>query len=133
MADMSPLRQKAVGWALTGLVALVMLGGGAAHFAAPQAFAPLVPPFLPAIPVILAAGVVQAGIGLAALWPRTRAWGALAFSALCAAYLPLHLWDFIRPDPVFAPPVAATVRVAVQILFIWAGLVLWRKARTRAP
>lgn len=122
-------RKAVVDWALVGLVAFVMIGGGAAHLAAPQAFAPLVPPVLPATPVILGAGIVQFLIGLVSLWPRTRAWGGLAFALLCAAYLPLHLWDYVRPDPVFAPPVATTVRVVVQGLFIWAGIVLWRRGR----
>jgi uncharacterized membrane protein len=129
MADAVLTRQKAINMALTGVVAFVMIGGGAAHLAAPQGFAPLVPPFLPAIPVIIATGVVQIGIGLATLWPRTRALGALAFAAICVAYLPLHLWDYVRPDPVFAPPVAATLRVVVQGLFIWAGVALWRRSR----
>jgi len=114
--------------ALVALVAIVMIGGGVAHLASPAGFAPLVPPFLPAIPVLIAAGIVQIIIGLAAVWPKTRKWGALAFAGLCAAYLPLHLWDFFRPDPVFAPPVAASVRVLVQGLFIWGGLALWRRA-----
>ncbi len=117
--------------ALAILVALVMIGGGAAHLAAPEGFVPLVPAFLPAMPVILATGVLQIGIGLAALWPRTRAWGALSFAALCLAYLPLHLWDYVRPDPVFAPPVAATIRVTFQLLLIWAGYTLWK--RTSRP
>lgn len=129
MSDRGKGRGRAVDWALTGVVAFVMIGGGVAHLLAPTEFAPLVPSFLPAMAVILTAGVVQIGIGLAALWPRTRALGALAFALLCAAYLPLHLWDYVRPDPVFAPPVAATIRVVVQGLFIWAGVALWRRAR----
>lgn len=115
--------------ALVAVGAFVMIGGGAAHFAAPQQFAALVPPFLPAVPVVLIAAVVQIAIGLAILWPRTRALGGLAFAILCTAYLPLHLWDYVRPDPVFAPPLAATVRVLVQALFICAGVLLWRRAR----
>jgi len=117
--------------ALSILIALVMIAGGAAHLATTANFVPLVPTFLPATPIILATGVLQIVIGLAALWPRTRALGALAFAALCLAYLPLHLWDYVRPDPVFAPPVAATVRVLVQVFLIWAGYTLW--ARTREP
>ena len=115
--------------ALSILVALVMIGGGAAHLVATASFAPLVPPFLPATPVILVAGVVQIVIGLAALWPRTRALGGLAFAGLCLAYLPLHLWDYVRPHPVFTPPVATTVRVVVQLCFIWAGYSLWTRTR----
>jgi uncharacterized membrane protein len=114
---------------LIAVVAFVMIAGGLAHLVAPGGFAPLVPPFLPAVPVIYATGVVQVAIGLAAIWPRTRALGGLAFAVLCAAYLPLHLWDYVRPDPVFSPPVAATVRVVLQLVFIWAGLALWRRTR----
>jgi uncharacterized membrane protein len=117
--------------ALSILIAFVMITGGAAHLAATPNFVPLVPKFLPATPIILATGVLQILIGLAALWPRTRSLGALAFAALCLAYLPLHLWDYVRPDPVFAPPMAATARVVVQIFFIWAGYTLW--IRTRGP
>lgn len=115
--------------ALAGLVAFVMVAGGAAHLVRAEQFVPLVPSFLPAGPVIAATGVLQVGIGLAALWPRTRRMAGLAFAVLCLAYLPLHLWDFVRPDPVFAPPVAATVRVFVQFLFIVAG---WRLFEHRA-
>lgn len=117
--------------ALSILVAFVMIAGGGAHLAAPANFAALVPSFLPATAVIFATGILQILIGLAALWPRTRALGGLAFAALCAAYLPLHLWDYFRPDPVFAPPMAATIRVVVQLIFIWAGYTLWK--RTREP
>lgn len=119
--------------ALALLIALVMVAGGAAHLAAPDGFAPLVPTFLPATPVIYATGVVQIVIGLGALLPRSRSLAALAFAALCAAYLPLHLWDFVRPDPVFAPPVAASIRVAVQLAFIVAGYTLWQRTRATAP
>jgi uncharacterized membrane protein len=110
------------------LVALVMIASGLGHLATPDQFVPLVPPVLPAGLVIAATGVLQIGIGLAALWPGTRKWAGLAFAALCLAYLPLHLWDFVRPDPFFVSPVAATVRVVVQLLFIAAGRQLWRVA-----
>lgn len=119
--------------ALSILIAFVMIAGGGAHLAAPDNFAPLVPAFLPAMPVILATGVLQIAIGLAALLPRARSLGGLAFAALCAAYLPLHLWDFVRQDPVFAPPLAASIRVAVQLAFIAAGYTLWKRTRALPP
>ncbi len=115
--------------ALSILIALVMIAGGGAHLAAPANFAPLVPAFLPATPIIVTTGVLQIAIGLAALLPRTRNLAGLAFAALCTVYLPLHLWDFVRPDPVFAPPVAASIRVAVQLAFILAGYSLWKRTR----
>lgn len=117
--------------ALGVLIALVMIGGGAAHLATPEAFLPLVPASLPASAIIALTGVLQIAVGGAALWPRTRAWGGLAFAVVCLGYLPIHLWDFLRPDPVFAPPVAATVRVLVQLLFIAVGWALYRRQRQR--
>lgn len=123
--------QRYLIWGLTGIAAFVMIGGGLAHLLAPAGFAPLVPSFLPVGLVLPATGILQIGIGLAVLWPRSRALAGLAFALLCAAYMPLHLWDFVRPDPVFPPPVAATIRVIVQALFIWAGVTLWRRADRR--
>lgn len=118
------------GWGLALLVAVVMLAGAFGHLTKPEYFAVLVPHFLSAALVLKATAVVQIAIGLAALWPRSRALAELAFALLCAAYMPLHLWDFFRPDPVFPPPGAAAVRVIVQIAFIAAGLTLWsRRAR----
>lgn len=118
--------------ALSVLVALVMIGGGVAHLMTPENFSKLVPTFLPAEPIILVTGILQLAIGIAALIPATRGRAGLAFAALCLAYLPLHLWDYLRPDPVFIPPVAATVRVVVQLLFIWAGHSLWKRSGGKA-
>ncbi|MCU0656307.1 MAG: hypothetical protein MUF64_13965 [Polyangiaceae bacterium] len=114
---------------LTALIALVMIVGGAAHLATPDQFVPLVPGFLPASAIIAATGLLQIAVGVMTLWPRTRARGGLAFAAVCLGYLPIHLWDYVRPDPVFAPPVAATVRTLVQLAFIAAGWALFRRTR----
>ncbi|PTT87518.1 hypothetical protein DBR42_11495 [Pelomonas sp. HMWF004] len=120
-----------VSWALATLVALVMILGGIGHLMQPAYFATLVPPWLPAGLVLPATGVLQIAIGLAALWPATRSRAGLAFAFICLAYMPLHLWDFVRPDPVFPPPGAALTRVVVQILFIAAGLALWQRRHSR--
>jgi hypothetical protein len=43
--------------------------------------------------------------------------------------LPLHVWDLLRPDPVFTPVAAAWARLVLQGGFIALGLGLWRQAR----
>lgn len=125
-ADIS---MRATSLIIAVIIALVMIGGGVSHLIAPDYISALVPPFLPAQLIVVLAGVVQIAIGLAVLLPKTRPWAALAFALLCLAYAPLHLWDFFRPDPVFAPPVAATVRLVVQAFFIAIGFILWRRTR----
>lgn len=117
--------------ALTVVIAFLMLASGAAHLASPNSFIPLVPRFLPASVIIAVTGVLQIAVGLLTIWPRTRAWGGLAFALVCLGYLPVHLWDFVRADPFFAPPVAAAVRVVLQLLFIAAGWALYRRTGVR--
>jgi hypothetical protein len=51
----------------------------------------------------------------------------LAFAALCAGYLPLHIWDLFRGDPVITPYAAAIIRVVVQLLFIGIGWLVWKR------
>lgn len=111
------------------IVAVMMLVGGTAHLLKPDIFYPLIPtPFPPWLSVVLS-GVIELAIGIAVLTPRWRHWAGLAFAALCLAYLPLHLWDFFRPDPIFKPPLVAGGRVIVQLLFIAIGLSLWQAGR----
>ncbi len=103
-----------------------MGGGGIAHLAAPEIFTGFVFEPLPANLVVLLAGILQCAIAIAILTPKTRKLAALAFAVLCTAYMPLHLWDLFRDDPVIAPLSAAIFRVGVQCGFIWVGWKLWR-------
>ena len=116
---------------LTALIALVMLAGGITHLAVPEFFFPIVPSVFPARLAVLGSGLVELAIGLAVLVPRYRARAGLAFALLCLAYMPLHLWDFLRPDPIFHPWPLAVGRVALQIGFIAAGLRLWQQRDPR--
>lgn len=113
---------------LTALVAFVMLAGGITHLAAPEIFFPIVPSIFPARLAVLGSGLGELAIGLAVLIPRFRARAGFAFALLCFAYMPLHLWDFIRPDPIFHPWPLAVARVLLQIGFIAAGLQLSRRS-----
>jgi uncharacterized membrane protein len=69
---------------------------------------------------------VQVAIAIAVMVPKTRALAGAAFAALCVAYMPLHVWDLFRPDPVIAPLSAAIFRIFLQCVFIWVGWSLWR-------
>lgn len=114
-----------------GLIAVWMLAGGVLHLLAPEAFYPIVPDWMPELEVVLLSGVVEIVIGLAVLFPRFRSHSGLAFAALCLSFLPLHLWDFFRPDPVFSVPVAASIRIVVQLCLIALGLWLWQGRQRR--
>jgi uncharacterized membrane protein len=114
---------------VTGAIALLMCGGGVAHLVSPASFSGFVFAPLPPIATVLVTGVIQLLIGIAALVPKTRARAGLAFAVLCVAYMPLHVWDLFRDDPVIAPLPVAIVRVFLQMAFVWMGWRVWKFSR----
>ncbi len=114
---------------LVAIAACVMAAGAFLHFVNPKSLVSFIFPPLPPLPTIYFAGVIQLFIAIAVIVPRTRAIGGLAFMALCVAYMPLHIWDLFRDDPMIAPLSAAIVRVVVQCAFIWIGYVIWQPKR----
>ena len=114
------------------IIALWMLVGGIAHLVVPEFFFQIVPDVLPELWVVYVSGLVEIIIGAAILVPRFRAVAGLSFAFLCLGFLPLHVWDFFRPDPVFEVPVAASIRILVQFGLIGLGLYLWRTAPSAA-
>ncbi len=115
------------------VISIWMLAGGVAHMLAPEAFFPIVPDWMPELAVVYGSGVVELAIGLGVLWRRTRAVAGLSFALLCAGFLPLHLWDFFRPDPIFSPWYAAATRCVVQLGLIGLGLLLWARRENATP
>jgi len=114
---------------LVAIVVLVMGGGGIGHLTQPELFAGFIFAPLPVTLTIYATGILQILIAIGAVLPATRARAGLAFALLCLAYMPLHVWDLFREDPVIAPESAAMVRIAVQVLFIAVGWALWKRTR----
>ena len=121
---------------MTGIAVAVIAGwmliGGALHVIAPTPFFVIVPDWMPERAVVFISGLVELLIGVAVLVPRLRALAGAAFAALCLGFLPLHVWDFFRPDPVFPVPWGAAARIFVQVLLIGLGLFLWRGGRMAA-
>jgi len=115
----------------TGVIAIWMLLGGTLHLVTPETFFTIVPAPLPEHAVVYASGVIELAIGVGVLFRRTRAFAGLAFAMLCAGFLPLHIWDFYRPDPIFPVPYGASLRILVQLALIGLGLYLWRRPTAR--
>lgn len=116
-------------WIAILIIAAWMLLGGVAHMMTPETFYPIVPDWMPELAVVWLSGIAELAIGIGVLMPRTRALAGLAFAVMCVVYLPLHVWDFFRPDPIFSVPWGASIRIAVQFVLIGLGLWLWRRGR----
>jgi uncharacterized membrane protein len=116
-------------WVAVALIALWMLAGGTLHMVMPEPFTRAVPGWLPGQAVVYLSGLVELAIGIGVLIPRTRALAGLAFALLCMVYLPVHVWDFFRPDPLFPVPWGAAARIAVQCAIIALGFWLWQRQK----
>lgn len=114
-------------WFAIILIAVWMLLGGTLHMVTPEPFLKAVPDWLPGLAVVYLSGLAELVIGIGVLIPRTRALAGLAFAAMCLVYLPIHVWDFFRPDPIFSVPWAASARIGVQLVLIALGLWLWQR------
>ncbi|MEQ8559119.1 MAG: hypothetical protein RIB03_12445 [Henriciella sp.] len=119
-------------WIAILIIAAWMLIGGTLHLAMPAPFYAVVPDWMPQLAVVWVSGLIELAIGIGVLIPRTRAVAGLAFAGLCLGYLPLHVWDFFRADPVFPVPWGASARIAAQMVLIWMGVWVWRRDRQEA-
>lgn len=107
--------------------AIILFVSAIAHVLAPSAYAPMIPDFIPEWPANIFTAVVEAFVGLLLLSSKYRALGGIGFSLLMIGFMPLHIWDLLRDDPMITPYVAAIVRVIVQVLLILAGWRIYKK------
>jgi uncharacterized membrane protein len=106
---------------------------GVMHFANPDFFDAIVPPWLPPSQRFwtYASGVAELIVGPMLLIPRTRRWGAWAAIGLFVAVYPANLymvWDW--RDRSAGEQLIAWARLPFQFLFIWLA---WRVAKRSTP
>lgn len=117
------------------VLAVFMLGAGAAHFLDPEFFLNIMPPYIPFHEAIVAiSGAIEIALGLALLVPRTSrlaAWGLIAlYIAVFPANIHLFMNQDLMPD---VSPAAHAIRLPLQgVLILWA---FWftRGPRSTAP
>jgi len=110
------------------LAALLMLSAFA-HVISPEAYAPLIPPFIPLMPANVLAAIAELAIGVALLLPQYRSIGGLGFFILMLIFLPIHIWDLVREASALGSRTASAIRLVIQFLLIYAGWWIWKKAK----
>lgn len=109
-------------------LAVAMIAVGLAHFAMPEPFMRIVPPWLPAPrTLVYVSGVYEVAGGVGLLVPRTRRAAAWALIALFVAVFPANVYMAVAGvDPIPDQPVsefARWARLPLQALLIaWAAL-----------
>lgn len=111
------------------LLGVVLLLGALGHIAVPDFYAAMIPPFVnPTLAHVLSL-IFEGGFGILLLIPKFQKWGGLGFMALMLAFLPIHIWDLFREIPAIGPHPIPVIRVAIQLLMIYAGFWVYKKYR----
>lgn len=114
---------------LTFLFALILLAGGLFHLIEPDFYEGITPDFVPLALANVVASVVEIAIGIALLVPKSRKLGALTFTFLMLAFLPIHIWDLCKEVPAVGTQTIAVFRLIVQFGLICGGFWLCKKLR----
>lgn len=109
------------------LIGIMMIAGAIGHIFSPEAYVPMVPSFIPFTVANVFATIAEATIGIMIFIPRYQKLGGLLFSCLMLIFLPLHIWDVFRPDPMMGSTLGAVIRLIVQIVFIYGGWRVWKR------
>ncbi len=104
-----------------------MLVAATAHVINPDFYAPLVPDFINLDFANISSTLAEAAIGILLLLPKYRHWGGLGFALLMVGFMPLHIWELFREQPLVGPPPAPVIRVVIQVLLIYVGWWVYQK------
>ena len=108
-------------------IATAMILGAVGHFAYPEKYSALIPSFIPEFIAHLFAIIAEVAISFALIIPKFRKYGGLAFMILMIIFLPIHVWDILKEEPFIGTKTIALVRLAVQVVMIYAGWWLYKK------
>jgi uncharacterized membrane protein len=110
------------------LLAIVFFGVGVAHLVSVGGFVQFLPVWFP-LPwaTVVFTGVLEIAVAIGLCIPGTRAVAGKAVFILLLLYLPLHVIDVLREQPVIGPKVVAIIRLPVQgVMLYLAWVVGWK-------
>lgn len=114
---------KVIFWVIVSiLLAVLMMVAGVQHLWNPRFYLPFVPSFLPfPLAVVYLSGLVELLLGVVTLFLNQKytKYGLLGICGLMVIFLPLHIADVFKEQPVIGSPALAYIRLAVQFLLIW--------------
>lgn len=114
---------KVIFWVIISiLLAVLMMVSGIQHLWNPEFYLPFVPSYLPfPLAVVYLSGLVELLLGVVTLFLNQKytKFGILGIAILMIIFLPLHIADALREQPVVGSHTLAYFRLAIQFLLIW--------------
>ena len=110
---------------LTLVFGVIMIIAGVMHFIRPAVYLSFFPNQWPQEVIIYGSGVLEMVVGLCTLIPRYSRFGTLGIFILMLAFLPLHVIDIFKENPVVGIKAIAYIRLPFQfVLIAWAWFIL---------
>ena len=114
---------KVIFWVIISiLLAVLMMVSAIQHLWNPEFYLPFVPSYLPfPLAVVYLSGLVELLLGVVTLFLNQKytKFGILGIAILMIIFLPLHIADALREQPVVGSHTLAYFRLAIQFLLIW--------------
>lgn len=105
--------------ALAAPIIAILLIAGVAHLVAPGLFLRIMPDWAPwKMFWVVVSGIAELLLGVGLLLPRWRVLAAWLTIAMLAVYLPIHVLDLLRDQPVIGSKTVAIVRLPIQLLLM---------------
>ena len=104
------------------ILAVFMIGAGVMHFAKPDFYIKIMPPYLPAhYELVILSGVFEVVLGVLLLVPKVSKLAAWGMIALLIAVFPANIYIFQNPEVLPAPSILHLLRLPLQgLLILWA-------------
>lgn len=102
--------------------AALFIVGGVAHFARPDAYTKIMPPYLPFHrELVLVSGFFEIAMGVALLIPKTSRLAAWGLIALLVAVFPANVFMYQHAEQFGISPTLLLLRLPLQgLLILWA-------------
>jgi uncharacterized membrane protein len=108
-----------------GVFGILLITAGINHFIRPAFYAGFIPDWLPLLTVNYATGIIEVALGFGMIIPRSRRSAGIGTLLLMVFFLPLHLLDTLRENPVIGSRLFAWIRLGLQfVLIYWAWFVV---------
>jgi uncharacterized membrane protein len=111
------------------LLGSLLLLGGIAHYRTPEISDGFIPSFLPKPAIHYLIGALELILAIGIFIPKYRQKAALFALILMLAFLPIHIIDAFRDNPIIGSHKAAYIRIPFQLLFIGMAFSLWKNYR----
>jgi uncharacterized membrane protein len=108
----------------TFLFGIFMIANGMYHFSKPDTYFPFIPNVLPKEAINYLVAVLEILVGISVFIPQTRHFGTLIILIMMIAFLPIHIIDAFRQNPLIGTKQVAFERLGLQIVFLlWAWFI----------